>query len=207
MLVAVAAFAIILLDVQQYVVSLDDQDEALSSPSAPKHTLTKSLSRFGKDAMGITSATAPAKGRAMNAELPALRTALNVYYVSSNGIDENGLKNDCGDATVPVRRYFNYSKASLKEVITFLLTDKGADLASLGLKNMLGPSTLSLKDISFEGGLAIIHLDGKLNAKNYCQAFEAFEQIRRTAMQFFTVLHVEILVNNTPTETILKGLQ
>lgn len=125
-------------------------------------------------------------------------TQTQIYLIAP----ETGGSVGCGDSTVPYTVSIEPTVAPLTAALNQLFT---IGEQSYGYYNALANSNLTVRDIDIDDGTATIDLVGNLSVAGVCDAPRVEAQIRQTALQYFTIDSVIILVNGQPLEDVLSG--
>lgn len=125
-------------------------------------------------------------------------TQTQIYLVAL----ETGGSVGCGDSTVPFTVSIEPTVAPLTAALNQMFS---IGTQPYGYYNALGNSNLSVRGIDIENSVATIDLIGDLSIAGVCDEPRIEAQIRQTALQYFTIESVIILVNGQPLESYFSG--
>lgn len=132
-------------------------------------------------------------------------TEVKVYLVALDDNGKNGIWFGCDDSLIPVNRTVQPTGAPLTAALDQLLAmPEEYNQGGLHLWNDWKGTNLKVKSVSIKNGTATIHITGRLNLGGTCAAPRIKEQIRTTARQFRAVKKVNVFVNGTLLEEILR---
>jgi hypothetical protein len=107
----------------------------------------------------------------------------------------SGPKIGCGDSLVWVDRQLTGTDA-LVQAYTDLLSIKERDYGESGLVDILYQSTLTIKQIYVQGGVATVYLEGSMMLGGECDNPRVQAQLEQTALQFPEVTSVQVFIND-----------
>ena len=107
----------------------------------------------------------------------------------------SGPKIGCGDSVVMVERPFT-GPDPLVQAYTDLLSIKERDYGESGLVDILYQSTLTIKQIYVQGGVAVVYLEGSMMLGGECDNPRVQAQLEQTALQFSEVTSVQVFIND-----------
>jgi hypothetical protein len=112
-------------------------------------------------------------------------------------VDDNGasgMKIGCGDSVIMVDRPLS-SPDALVQAYSELLAIRTRDYGESGLVDPLYQSTLTIKNIYVQDGIAYIHLEGEFMMGGECDIPRVQAQLEQTALQFPEVTAVQVFIN------------
>ncbi|MGJ3240125.1 MAG: GerMN domain-containing protein, partial [Anaerolineae bacterium] len=127
-----------------------------------------------------------------------LFTQTQIYLIAL----ETGGSVGCGDSTIPFTIDIEPTVAPLTAALNQLFS---IGEQPFGYYNALGNLSLSVRGIDIDEGNAEIDLVGSFSTAGVCDAPRIEAQIRQTALQYFTIDSVTILVNGQPLENYFSG--
>ncbi len=125
-------------------------------------------------------------------------TQTQIYLVAL----ETGGSVGCGDSTIPFTVSIEPTVAPLTAALNQLFT---IGEQPYGYYNALANRDLSVRGIDIDDGNATIDLVGDFGIAGVCDAPRIEAQIRQTALQYFTIDSVIVLVNGQPLEDYLSA--
>jgi hypothetical protein len=135
----------------------------------------------------------------------AATSTIKVFLIALEDKGVSGKAIGCGDSLVPVTMEIPATSGVLRAALEKLLSLHSRDFGESGLYNALYQSDLKLDDVSISEGEAVIHLSGKLQSGGVCDDPRIIAQLTEIALQFNTVKHVSVFVNDQPLTRLLSG--
>jgi hypothetical protein len=187
---------------------------ACTTPSAPTPdtTPTPSDSATPAETADTTSDTAdPTTGQPTVTISTEAVPAYKIFLIAPEDNGRLGKQIGCGDSVVSVDGQATAGLTPLspitdrlKAAYSQILTDKAANLGMAGYRNFLADSTLTVDDILFSEGSALIKLSGNLTINGTCDNPRIETQLVETALQFPDVREVTIMINGKALQDYLS---
>ena len=133
-----------------------------------------------------------------------LFTRTNIYLIALEDEGQSGMQIGCGDSVVPVEVEIEPTLAILSAAMNKLVNLNQRFYGQSGLYNALAASNLRVDEISLVNGHASINLSGEISLGGVCDAPRFEEQLRQTALQYYTVDSVDITINGEPLSEVVR---
>jgi len=124
---------------------------------------------------------------------PGAMIKIPMIAINDNGV--SGLKIGCDDSVIMVDKPF-IGRDALVQAYEELLAVRTYNYGESGLVDPLYQSTLTIKRIFLEDGIAHVYLEGAFMMGGVCDIPRVQAQLEQTALQFPEVKSVQVFVND-----------
>ena len=140
-------------------------------------------------------------------------TSTNIYLVALEDEGRFGMQIGCGDSVVPVvvpvvvvpvEVQIEPMLGVLRAAMESLVNLDERFYGQSGLYNALHRSNLQVGEITINNGTATIQLSGQISIGGVCDAPRFKNQLRQTALQFYTVDNVQIFINGEALNSVVQ---
>ncbi len=125
-----------------------------------------------------------------------------IYLVALGDAGQTGEAVGCGDSLIPVTVQIEPTIAPLTAALNKLLSMHTRTYGQSGLYNALYQSNLRVNDVTIRSGQADIYLTGDVRSGGVCDTPRIEQQLRQTALQYYTVDSVNVYVNGERLEDV-----
>lgn len=186
------------------IMLLEDTNNSLANlvdmVNAEKNELTNSLQNQTNNT--VENATNATNASSQTNDTTGSVSQVKIYLVAVGDDGKTGSKIGCGDSLVAVTKDIQETTKPLEAAIKELLALTNRDYGQSGLMTALYQSTLQVKSVSVDKGVANIKLSGTILSGGTCDDPRIVAQLKNTASQFSSVKSVNITVNDVPLDQL-----
>ena len=135
--------------------------------------------------------------------VPTTSQTYQYYLVKIDDGGKAGTMIGCGDSLIAVSKSTSDSDL-MRAALRGLLVDRSSSTVNTGLYNSLAFSTLDLENVVADNGKLIVKISGNLKIGGTCDNPRIKSQIEETVKQYADGKSFDILINNTPLDSLLS---